>query len=127
RTSAARSSSPRAPRPGAETTGPPARHTTTSNAATLRPQPPNRPSAPTRSSSPTGSNENQPEGGQPLDDFIRRVDHPADLGRERQERGELLPVRPPQLHDGRVTAFPGGGERLQRRGRGVLVGRGVDG
>jgi hypothetical protein len=30
---------------------------------------------------------------------VRRIDHPADLERERQERGELLAVRPPQPDD----------------------------
>ena len=70
---------------------------------------------------------NQPERGQPLDDFIRGVDDPADLGRERQEWGELLPVRPPQLDDGRIPVTPGGGEGLQRRCGGGLVGSGADG
>ena len=39
-------------------------------------------------------------------DQVRRIDHPADLGREGQERSELLPVRPPQPDDRRIALLP---------------------
>src|SRR3954452_8986934 len=45
---------------------------------------------------------------------------------EGQERGELLPVRPPEPHDRRVAAAPPLGERVERGAGGGLIDGGVD-
>lgn len=62
-----------------------------------------------------------------LVDFIRRVDNPADLGREHKERRDMLPGAPPGLHDARVLRAPRAvGELLQGKLRGLFAGSRVD-
>jgi len=93
-----------------------ARLTTTNNDATLQPS---KPSAPTKSSSPTGSKENRLARGQPLNDFIRRAQHLADLQVVVQEWDELAPGALPQPDDRRVLLAPAPGHLVHRSpGRG---------
>ena len=62
-----------------------------------------------------------------VDTFIRRVDHPADLGRERQERDHVLPgVAPGLVITGGSCAPHFSLEGLERLEGVVGVDRGVD-
>jgi hypothetical protein len=61
-----------------------------------------------------------------LDIFIRGVDHPSDLGRERQERDDVLPGVAPGPDHGREPLSPLGLKRVEGVQRAVGIDRGVD-
>ena len=68
-----------------------------------------------------------PEPGVQRLDGVRRVDHPADLGRVVEERHELGPGVAPQRLDRRVPVPPDGVELVEAGGGVGLVDGGVDG